>query len=444
MSAVLGSWQHPAACESSSSVAGGRSLQPAGSRSLQNSRDGTAFTEMKISRTKFDVVARRRPHAVLKRQKILNPPFESLRASKRPWALARLPRENTANGLACQRCHWSLHKVDSGVDTGHSSLDNGSTSLRPPLVSRKECKIAQLELYDDEMQANYAWQGLLYDACYLYSMLSQEEQWSWQSMKRELLLAFYDPPELFCAIESGCDLVKSWRELQAEYWESLETSAFLECLPHDEFGLDMHNKIVTLDGEGYESNKEPSSCSDSGESLDGELKSFVLAELKDREPIHLSVKALEVKGMFEVASFFDDGVDDNVFFDSLMSEVGDDASFSSSLDTGMLENVTWMYAFQCLLKAAFVAHDDVTGVSKPLKYNIPYVGMNMVFCAEDYKEGSFMMHMHAYGKAIDGFYGTRLLCSISTGFPWEPGGCLIKLLMHRMPSGFVWDPGGKL
>ncbi|MCO5556300.1 hypothetical protein L7F22_009846 [Adiantum nelumboides] len=78
-----------------------------------------------------------------------------------------------------------------------------------------ECKFAQLELYDDEMQASYAWQGLLYDACYLYSMLSEEEQWSWQSMKRALFLAFYDPPELFCAIESGCDLVKFRRELQA-------------------------------------------------------------------------------------------------------------------------------------------------------------------------------------------------------------------------------------
>ncbi|MCO5582171.1 hypothetical protein L7F22_036062 [Adiantum nelumboides] len=298
-----------------------------------------------------------------------------------------------------------------------------------------ECEFAQLELYDDESQADYAWKGLLYDACYLYSMLSEDEQWSWQSMKRALFLAFYDPPELFCNIEN-----------------------------------DMHAGIVTFHDEGYESDEEASSCSDGGETVDDELKStestsYLSSDGNEMEVMHeetsgLTVAedlydvykdALELKSQQEgdvceevvqVAGFFDD----YVFFDSLMSEAGDDAFFSSSLDSGMLENVTCecfdhlldeevplaiiivapkkndacadvfnvfngaicllagMYAFQCLLKATFVAHDGVTGVSKPLEYNIPYVGMNMVFCGEDYKERSFMMHMHAYGKAIDGFY----------------------------------------
>ncbi|MCO5600930.1 hypothetical protein L7F22_055047 [Adiantum nelumboides] len=272
--------------------------------------------------------------------------------------------------------------------------------------------------------------------------------------------------------------------------------------------LGSHVKLANMMGlsAGYESNEEPSSCSDSGESLDGELKTFVLVELKDRETIHLSVKDLEAKSVLEVSDnkiesicdlslggdnmqvmhdeansltipkdmynvayeddlelnseqeggqglvsheecvqsvteksenssveevmsfcdgesvceavvqvegLFDDGVDDISFFDSLMLEASDNVSFSSSLDTSMLENVTCvffdrlfdeevplaiiivapkendacadasnvfkgvicllarMYAFQCLLKAAFVVHDDVTGVSKSLKYNIP-------------------------------------------------------------------------
>ncbi|MCO5587321.1 hypothetical protein L7F22_041270 [Adiantum nelumboides] len=242
------------------------------------------------------------------------------------------------------------------------------------------------------------------------------------------------------------------------------------CLPRDGLGSDMHAGIVTFQDEDYESDEEASSCSDGGETVDDELKStestsYLSSNGDDMEVMHEEASgltvvediydvykdALELKSQQEgeqglvsyeecmqpvtkksenasveevmgfcdggsvceevvqVVSFFDDGIDDNVFFDSLMSEAGDDAFFSSSLDTGMLENVTWMYDFQCLLKAAFVAHDDVIGVSKPLKYNIPYAGTNMVFCAEDYKERRFKMHMHAYGKAIDGFYGAAII-----------------------------------
>ncbi|KAI5082490.1 hypothetical protein GOP47_0002233 [Adiantum capillus-veneris] len=107
-----------------------------------------------------------------------------------------------------------------------------------------EYEFDQLEVYDDEWQADYAWQGPLCDACYLYSMLSEEEQWSWQSMKRALFLAFYDPPELFCTIENGSQLIESWRELQAQYWESLETSASQVFLPRDGFGSDMHVELL--------------------------------------------------------------------------------------------------------------------------------------------------------------------------------------------------------
>ncbi|MCO5611675.1 hypothetical protein L7F22_065930 [Adiantum nelumboides] len=127
-----------------------------------------------------------------------------------------------------------------------------------------EYEFAELELYDDESQADYAWQGLLCDAYYFYSMLSEDEQWSWQSMKRALFLAFYDPPELFCTIENGSQLIESWRELQAQYWESLEISASQVCLPRDGLGSDMHAGIVTFHDEGYESDEEASSCSDGG------------------------------------------------------------------------------------------------------------------------------------------------------------------------------------
>ncbi|MCO5584414.1 hypothetical protein L7F22_038340 [Adiantum nelumboides] len=316
---------------------------------------------------------------------------------------------------------------------------------------------------------------------------------------------------------------------------------FTVCLSCDGLGSDMYADIVTFHDEGYESDEEASSCSDGGETVDDELKftdssSYLSSNGDDMEEMHeeasgltvaeaiydVDKDALELKSqqegeqglvsyekcmqpvleksenasVEEVMSFcdgesvceaveqveglFDDGVDDIGFFDNLMLEASDDVSFSSSLDTGMLENVTCeffdrlldeevplaiiivaqkkndacadvpnvfkgvicllagMYAFQCLLKAAFVAHDNVTGVSKPLKYNIPYVAMNMVFCADDYKERSFMMHMHAYGKAIDGVYGTRLLCSISTGFPWEPGSVVEENPGDADDKGAAW------
>ncbi|MCO5571323.1 hypothetical protein L7F22_025061 [Adiantum nelumboides] len=286
-----------------------------------------------------------------------------------------------------------------------------------------EYEFAELELYDDESQADYAWQGLLCDAYYLYSMLSEDEQWSWQSMKMALFLAFYDPPELFCTIENGSQLIESWRELQAQYWESLEISASQVCLPRDGLGSDMHAGIVTFHDEGYESDKEASSCSDGGETVDDELKStestsYLSSDGDDMEVMHEEASgliatediydvykdALELKSQQEgeqevvqVEGLFDDGVDDIGFFDSLMSEAGDDAFFSSSLDTGM-------YAFQCLLKAAFVAHDDVTGVSKPLKYNIPYAGMNMVFCAEGVIEGDYF----SFKRGVARFLGVNL------------------------------------
>ncbi|MCO5610524.1 hypothetical protein L7F22_064763 [Adiantum nelumboides] len=209
------------------------------------------------------------------------------------------------------------------------------------------------------------------------------------------------------------------------------------CLPRDGLGSDMHVGIVTFHDEGYESNEEATSCSDGGETVDDELKStestsYLSSDGDDMEqegeqglvsyeeclqPVTKKSENASVEEdmgfcdgesvceeVVQVASFFDDGIDDNVFFDSLMSETGDDAFFSSSLDTGMLENVTCecfdhlldeevplaiitvapkkndacadafnvfkgvacllvgMYAFQCLLKAAFVAHDDVTEI----------------------------------------------------------------------------------
>ncbi|KAI5073881.1 hypothetical protein GOP47_0011894 [Adiantum capillus-veneris] len=123
-------------------------------------------------------------------------------------------------------------------------------------------------------------------------MLSEEEQWSWQSMRRALFLAFYDPPKLFCTIENGSQLIESWNELQPQYWESLETSASQVCLPHDGFDFDMHSGMVTVDDEGYESDEETSSCSDGGESFDDELRSFILAKLKVKEAIHHSFESL--------------------------------------------------------------------------------------------------------------------------------------------------------
>ncbi|KAI5059722.1 hypothetical protein GOP47_0026041 [Adiantum capillus-veneris] len=399
-----------------------------------------------------------------------------------------------------------------------------------------EYEFAQLELYDDESQADYAWQGLLCDAWYLYSMLSEEEQWSCQSMKSALFLVFYDPPKLFCTIENGSQLIESWRELQAQYWESLETSASQVCLPRDGFGSDMHADIVTLHDEGYESDEEASSCCDGGETVDDELKSTestsdLSSDGNDMEVMHeeangLTVAediydvvyedALELKSQQEgeqglvsyeecmqpvaeksgnasveevmsfcdgesvctevvhVESMFDDGVDNLSFFDSLMPEAVDDMSFSSSFDTGMLENATCeffdrlldeevplaeimgapkkddscadafkvfkgfvclfagMYAFQCLLKAASVAHDDASGVFKTLEFHIPYVGLNMVFCAEDNNEARFMMHRQVDGRLIDGFFGI------------EPGGGWVNLLMYEMQGVLVWDPSGRL
>ncbi|KAI5054681.1 hypothetical protein GOP47_0029826 [Adiantum capillus-veneris] len=60
-------------------------------------------------------------------------------------------------------------------------------------------------------------------------------------------------------------------------------------------------EMVTVDDEGYESDEETSSCSDGGESFDDELRSFILAKLKDKEAIHQSVRALEVKAEFEMS-----------------------------------------------------------------------------------------------------------------------------------------------
>ncbi|MCO5606674.1 hypothetical protein L7F22_060863 [Adiantum nelumboides] len=370
-----------------------------------------------------------------------------------------------------------------------------------------EYEFVELELSDDESQADYAWQGLLCDAYYLYSMLSEDEQWSWQSMKRALFLAFYDPPELFCTIENGSQLIESWRELQAQYWESLEISAYQVCLPHDGLGSDMHADIVTFHDEGYESDEEASSCSYRGETVDDELKStestsYLSSDGDDMEVMHEEASGLSVaKDIYDVyknaseinsqqeggqglvsheecvqpvEGLFNDGVDDIGFFDSLMLEASDDVSFSSSLDTGMLENVTcelfdflldeemcrekimgaswkndacanvsnvfrgWvclfarMYALQFLLKAAFIAHDDASGVFKTLECNIPYVGQNMVFCAEDNNETRFMMHKHVDGRLIDGFFGI------------ESGVGLVNLLMHEMQVVLVWDLGGRL
>ncbi|KAI5074883.1 hypothetical protein GOP47_0010844 [Adiantum capillus-veneris] len=170
-----------------------------------------------------------------------------------------------------------------------------------------EYEFSQLELYDDELQADYAWQGLLYDACYLYSMLFEEEQWSWKSMKRVFFLAFYDPPMLFCTIENGSQLIESWRELQALYWEILETSASQICLPHEGFGFDMHSEMVTIDSEGYESTEETSACSDSGESVDDELNSIestsdLSSNGDDMEVMHEEANGLSVvKYMYEDA-----------------------------------------------------------------------------------------------------------------------------------------------
>ncbi|MCO5564039.1 hypothetical protein L7F22_017694 [Adiantum nelumboides] len=162
-----------------------------------------------------------------------------------------------------------------------------------------EYEFAELELYDDESQADYAWQGLLCDAYDLYSMLFEDEQWSWQSMKRALFLAFYDPLELFCTIENGSQLNKSWRELQAQYWESLEISASQVCLPRDGLGSDMHGDIVTFHDEGYESDEEASSCSDGGETIDDELKStestsYLSSDGDDMEVMHEEASGLTV------------------------------------------------------------------------------------------------------------------------------------------------------
>ncbi|MCO5601490.1 hypothetical protein L7F22_055611 [Adiantum nelumboides] len=292
----------------------------------------------------------------------------------------------------------------------------------------------------------------------------------------------------------------------------------------------MYVDIVTCHDEGYESDEEASSCSDGGETVDDDLKStestsYLSSDGDDMEIMHEEASglivakdiydvykdALELKSqqglvsyeecmqpvveksenasIEEVMSFcdgesvceavvqveglFDDGVDDIGLFDSLMLEASDDVSFSSSLDTGMLENVTCefydhlldeevplaiiivapkkndacvdvfnvfkgvicllagMYAFQCLLKAAFVAHDDVTGVFKILECNIPYVGQNMVLCAEDNNEARFMMHKHVDGRLIDGFFGI------------ESGVGLVNLLMYEIQVVLVWDPGGR-
>ncbi|KAI5061556.1 hypothetical protein GOP47_0024061 [Adiantum capillus-veneris] len=82
-------------------------------------------------------------------------------------------------------------------------------------------------------------------------------------------------------------------------WIWLQAGSSQVCLPHDGFGFDMHSGMVTFDDEGYESDKETSSCSDGGESFDDELRSFILSEFKDKEAIHQSLKALEVKAGFK-------------------------------------------------------------------------------------------------------------------------------------------------
>ncbi|MCO5552100.1 hypothetical protein L7F22_005610 [Adiantum nelumboides] len=170
----------------------------------------------------------------------------------------------------------------------------------------------------------------------------------------------------------------------------------------------------------------------------------------------------------QVESLFDGVSDDIKFLDSLLFEADDDVFFSFPFDIGMLEDVTYdffdrlldeempfekiigaskkdgtcadasnvgfacpfagMYAFQCLLKVAFVACNAIIGVSKVLECGVAYVGPNKDFCEGNHKEGSFMVHMHVYGRVIDAFFGTRLICGTSMDFSWKSCGGLVKLL----------------
>ncbi|KAI5067653.1 hypothetical protein GOP47_0018181 [Adiantum capillus-veneris] len=235
-----------------------------------------------------------------------------------------------------------------------------------------EKEFERLQILEDDEQANYAYQGLLGDTAYIYDLLSDEDQWSWRSMKPALFLAFYQPLEVFSTVGSGRMLLKTWRELQLQFWLSLEASTSSEYVSHTmELDQDISFSLeepVELEVMYAESDQEMGYSGDYGESsTDGEesfsdeeceeerlcsLKAVypdlqsVNQELEQRVGLPLVVveepflpggdgdvsvgefesSCGECKNpgelVLQVESHVDGCVDDYVFFDNLLSEAG--------------------------------------------------------------------------------------------------------------------------
>ncbi|MCO5551690.1 hypothetical protein L7F22_005194 [Adiantum nelumboides] len=138
----------------------------------------------------------------------------------------------------------------------------------------------------------------------------------------------------------------------------------LEVMNEEENGLpilkDIYNVVYALDLKAQREEEQGLvSCEECvqpiAEKSDISLIEKIMSFCNDES---VSEKVVQVEILF-------DGVSNDIkFLDSLLCESDDDVSFSFSFDIGMLEDVTWMYAFQCLSKASFDAHNDVMGVSK--------------------------------------------------------------------------------
>ncbi|MCO5553237.1 hypothetical protein L7F22_006758 [Adiantum nelumboides] len=160
------------------------------------------------------------------------------------------------------------------------------------------------------------------------------------------------------------------------------------------------NDVLEVKDNETKSTCDPSPCGDAMEVMNEEanglpiLKDIMLLAEKSEDALVEEVMSFcddqsVCEEVVQVESLCDDRSDDIVFFDNLLSKIGDGVSFSSSFDTvtdlpkdgdscadasnvfkGFACLFAGMYAFQCLLKAAFDACNDLMGVSKVLECGV--------------------------------------------------------------------------
>ncbi|MCO5579820.1 hypothetical protein L7F22_033682 [Adiantum nelumboides] len=183
------------------------------------------------------------------------------------------------------------HYVELEVPTMQSRCFNGTDEeCIKSWVARVEEEMMHLNIVGDGAKADFASQGLSYDAFVFMHMLPDDWHHSWLALKFSLLMRYWRLPKPTDPIESS--LVATFESLQDEFWEMLQSpfdvNAYHDdnvcCLSdlHTERGLQMVNdaSVKLFDGDDV---SESGYCSDF-ESDDYSVSLFFANESVDGTP----------------------------------------------------------------------------------------------------------------------------------------------------------------